>query len=287
MDRKVLRIGKIPYANLFPIFFVLERDGDCSGYEFVEGMPSSLNRMLRNGDIDLSPSSSIEYIKDPSRYHIIKGHSISARGRVGSVFLFSERPIERLGGTTITVTAHSETSVALLAIITQKFYGASCAFEVSDRPLESDDPACLLIGDEAIKFNKEIQNREAASLQARGGTGTRRFYYVYDLGEIWHRRTGLPFVFALWIVREEISGTATGAEHPKRALLDKFVIDLNRAKETALRELPLIARHSPLRSFLSVEEILSYWDNLDYDFGPEHRRGLDLFATCLIEQERR
>ena len=59
MDGQILRIGKIPYANLFPIFYVLERDMDCSQYEFVEGMPSTLNRMLRDGDIDLSPNAKI------------------------------------------------------------------------------------------------------------------------------------------------------------------------------------------------------------------------------------
>ena len=25
--------------------------------------------------------------------------------------------------------------------------------------------------------------------------------YIYDLGKMWHKLTGKPFVFALWIVR--------------------------------------------------------------------------------------
>jgi chorismate dehydratase len=283
MGGKILRIGKIPYANLFPIFYVLERDMDCSQYEFVEGMPSTLNRMLRDGDIDLSPSSSIEYVRGPARYGIIDGHSVSARGQVGSVLLFSRSPFEELHGGTIAVTTHSETSVALLGIILRKFYGASCTLEVSDRPLDSGRPAGLLIGDEAMRYRKQqmlIGGRESQDLQGRGSN---RYTYIYDLGDLWHRQTGLPFVFALWIGRKEFFAPATSTDQGKRSLLEKFIADLGHAKETALRERPLIARFSPLRTFLSEGEILSYWDKLDYDFGPEHRRGLELFASYLTE----
>lgn len=282
-DGLVLRIGKIPYANLFPIFFVLERDMDCSGYEFVEGMPSRLNRMLREGALDLSPSSSVEYVRDPGRYGIIDGHSISAQGEVGSVFLFSESPIEELKGATIAVTSHSETSVALLRILIERFLGASCTFEVSDLPSGSGRPACLLIGDEAIRHRKQVVTGRDSPHELGSRAGGGRLTHVYDLGELWHRQTGLPFVFALWIVRKELLGRAVGADGPKAALFERFVMDLDRAKETALKELPLIAGHSPLRAFLSEEEILSYWDRLDYDLGPRHRQGLDLFGRFLEE----
>jgi chorismate dehydratase len=280
---QLIRIGRIPYANLFPIFFVLERDMDCSDYEFVEGMPSELNRMLREGALDLSPSSSIEYIRDPARYAIIDGHSVSAQGPVGSVFLFSERPIEQLNGTAVAVTSHSETSVALLRIITEKFLGISCTLDVSDRPLESRRPACLLIGDEAIRRRTELVIRGEGAHLLPGGAAAGPLTHIYDLGEIWHRQTGLPFVFALWIVRKELLGPGRSAAEGKAALFEKFVRDLGRAKETALRERPLIARHSPLRAFLSEGEILSYWDKLDYDLEPTHRRGLALFGEYLRE----
>jgi len=117
-----LRIGKIPYANLFPIFYMLEKECDCSSYEFVEGVPSVLNKMLRDGEIDVSPSSSIEYLRNPSLYRIIDGHSISSKGHVKSILLFSKIPIVELNGGTIYVSSQSETSVALLDIILKKFY---------------------------------------------------------------------------------------------------------------------------------------------------------------------
>jgi chorismate dehydratase len=65
LDKKRLLIGEIPYANLFPIFYTLKKESDLSGYEFVEGVPSALNKKIREGLIDVSPSSSIEYLRHP------------------------------------------------------------------------------------------------------------------------------------------------------------------------------------------------------------------------------
>ena len=127
MEEKHLRIGRINYANLFPIFHaLLEKAGDSSAYEFVEGVPSFLNRLLREGKVDISPSSSIEYLRRRDKYDILEGHSVSSFGPVGSILLFSRRPIETLNGLTVLTSAQSATSVALLDIILKKFYELDC-----------------------------------------------------------------------------------------------------------------------------------------------------------------
>jgi len=63
-----LRVGRIPYANLVPIFHGLATGDVPGGVSYVDGHPSELNRKLRNGELDLSPSSSIEYAVHPDRY---------------------------------------------------------------------------------------------------------------------------------------------------------------------------------------------------------------------------
>jgi chorismate dehydratase len=256
-----LKIGKIPYANLFPIFYMLEKECDCSSYEFIEGVPSELNKMLRDGEIDVSPSSSIEYLKNPSLYQIIEGHSISSRGPIGSIFLFSKKNIEELDNSVVHVTSQSESSVALLDIIFRKFYGVQCKLQISQSPENSDDEAFLLIGDDALKYGSRFTVH-----------GSR---LIYDLGEIWYQHIGLPFVFALWIVRKDMSD--------KQELLNKFVKDLNTAKEIALKKLIEIAQHSPMKEYMSEDEIVSYWEKIDYGLTPEHKRGLDLFNRYLNE----
>ena len=100
---------------------MLESECDCSGYEFVEGVPSALNYMLRMGEVDVSPSSSIEYLRHSDEYVIVEDHSISSMGPVGSIILLSGKPIEELNGLSVLTSSQSETSVALLEIILRKF----------------------------------------------------------------------------------------------------------------------------------------------------------------------
>src|SRR5512134_2759317 len=104
-----LHIGRIPYANLFPIFYLMGKRGDAP-YDIIEGVPSELNRKLRDGIIDISPSSSIEHLRHPDKYDVIRNHSISADGPIRSIFLFSRMPLEALDGQTILTSSQSETS---------------------------------------------------------------------------------------------------------------------------------------------------------------------------------
>jgi chorismate dehydratase len=191
MNRQRLLIGEIPYANLFPIFYMLKRGSDLSDYEFIEGPPAELNKKIREGLIDISPSSSIEYLRHRDLYEFIENHSISSRGPVGSILLFSKRPIESLGGLTVLTSSQSETSVALIQIVLKKFYELDCHFESSSKPLREalgSDAPYLLIGDEALR-----ESRKWPGL------------YIYDLGDVWYKHTGLPFTFALWIARKACS----------------------------------------------------------------------------------
>lgn len=262
MTKGHLRIGRIRYANLFPIFYMLERSADCSAYEFVEGVPSVVNRLLREGDIDISPSSSIEYLRNEEKYTVLDGHSISSAGPIGSILLFSRRPIETLNGLIVLASSQSETSVALLDIVLNKFYDLDCPLKSTSEPLEKaieTHTAYLLIGDDAL--------REALKWPK---------LYIYDLGDIWHKNTGLPFVFALWIARN-----AWSMEEP--ALFERFRKDLDAAKAGALKNLRTIAGESPLLSMLSEDEIVSYWKGISYDLDEEHKKGLELFRKYAEE----
>ncbi len=269
--RDRLRIGKIPYLNLFPVFRVLQRDCDCSAYDFIEGVPSQVNRMLRSGEIDVSPSSSIEYLRNPSLYEIVEGHSISSKGPIGSILLFSRRDIADLGGVNITVTAQSETSIGLLAVVLTQFFGIEPPLEISQRPERSDADAFLLIGDDALRQRRMIADT--------GETGERscRGLKVYDLGEIWFERTGLPFVFALWIARRDVT-RETG---PVRDLYERFLADMERVGRTAPGEFGSLAAEAPLREHMEESEIVSYWRQIDYGLTDESRKGLRLFKEFL------
>jgi chorismate dehydratase len=257
-----LSIGHIHYANCTPIFTALAAHFDCSGYRFVPGVPAQLNALLRSGGLDLSPSSSIEYAQAHQEYCLLPELSISAIGPVKSVLLFSRVPIEELDGATVGLSAESDTSVNLLKVLLARRYGLKNSFERTRKPLaEALDhyPALLLIGDAALK---------GAAL-----TGDWR---IYDLGELWHEFTGLPFVFALWIVRRN-------AAREKGAELAALGRDLVAAKQVAYASYAQIAASCAERAWLSSDALVDYWQTISYELTPAHLEGARCFFRHAFE----
>jgi len=255
----MLRIGQIEYANCTPLFEVLREQNPCAGYEFEAGVPAELNRMLLAGEIDVCPSSSIEYAYHPDRYRILPQLSISSIGAVASVLLFSRLPVEKLDGRKIMLSSESATSVNLLKILLGQRFGCSCTYEVA-RPgttvVDGDSSALLLIGDSALRASLEKSE-----------------LFVYDLGDVWYSWTGLPFVFALWLCRNEV---AAGGE------LRSLARQLIRAKELVPGRLEQIAARAKEVSWLGSERLLAYWrDNISYQLDERAQAGLLLYyAKC-------
>ena len=48
----MIRLGRISYVNMAPVFYRLEAEVDE-----VQGVPTELNRRLLDGEIDLAPIS--------------------------------------------------------------------------------------------------------------------------------------------------------------------------------------------------------------------------------------
>ncbi len=254
----MLKIGRIPYTNLFPIYYYLKQRSQ-GRYGFIDGVPSVVNKLLREGRVDVSPSSSIEYLRSPEKYILIQGHSISSEGPVGSIILFSKAPIEQLAGRTILYSYHSETSVALLQVIMRKFLDLRCNMVSSSAPLQEGlqtHQAYLMIGDNALKESLSRPDLKK-----------------YDLGEIWYRKTGLPFVYALWIRRR-----ATGD-------IKHFIKDLDDSRSKAIENLSGLAGHCPAGQWLSEENLTSYWRGISYNLCERHMEGLALFRKYLVELE--
>ena len=53
----MIRLGRIAYVNMAPVFHRLDADVDE-----VTGVPTDLNARLLAGELDLAPISSIEYV---------------------------------------------------------------------------------------------------------------------------------------------------------------------------------------------------------------------------------
>lgn len=253
----MLNIGEINYANVFPIFNMLKR---YEGLNFVSAFPSLLNRAIREGGVDVSPCSSIEYARSSDNYLIIPNISISSKIFVKSVCLFSNYDISYLGNKDIFLTSESGTSVVLLKIIFKKFYQIKVNFTID----ESNADAYLYIGDKALfEYYKK------------------RFKYIYDLGEQWHNFTGLPFVYALWLVTKD-------AAINKRDETIEFKKLLLRIKEDSKQNLSSLIDHYYFKGLTSYQ-IIDYWETIDYSLTEPHIAGLKEFyrLACDIGEIKR
>ena len=271
MKNGKLNIGRIPYANLFPIFHYLDSECDQSNITFVQDVPSRLNKMMREGELDLSPSSSIEYLRNKDDYVLLPWFSISSAGPIKSILLFSRVPIEELGGKSIALSSESETSTVLLRIILHKFLSLKCSFKSTEEPsvrkVLSSFSAVLHIGDTAMT--------EAKALRSNGNKKSAP--YIYDLGELWDKYTGLPFVYALWLVRKK-------ALTEKNGLIKKLSSELRLAKNYASKRFPSIAKDAPHKKWFTEEELISYWKTISYDFTAKHLEGLQLFEKYAFKK---
>lgn len=228
----------------------LEEGGVSPEVALVNGVPTELNNMLDEGAVDISPSSSVAWLRSPEKLGFLPDLSISSIGEVGSVMLFSKVPLEALDGCAVGLTPSSATSVVMLRILLEAF----ASIEPVYRPTPEGCEAVLLIGDAALR---EIQ--------------TGRWPHVFDLGKLWFDATATPFVFALWLVRRE-------AFEADRATVRSFYRKLVAARQIAYRNYPRYARLAPEAAWMGEEGLQRYWGTLSYDLTSWHLAGLARFA---------
>ncbi|HEY1367703.1 MAG TPA: menaquinone biosynthesis protein [Gaiellaceae bacterium] len=228
----VLRLGRISYVNMAPVFYRVETE-----VEEVAGVPTELNRMLVDGELDTAPISSIEYARNADRLRLLPRLCVASEGAVDSIQLVSRVPLEQVR--TVAVTPESATSVALTKVLLP---------EADHVPLGETAEAKLLIGDAALKSAFEDPTPH------------------HDLGRLWLERTGLPMVFAVWACPEPC---AAGLVELEDALVDS--VRLARAEpENLAYEASESYGYPP--GFLA-----RYFEKLRYRFGPRERAGLYTF----------
>ncbi len=174
------RVGSVPYLNALPLTAGLERE-----IQFLP--PTQLARGLEENRLDAALVSSTEVLFSPG-LRALDGFGIVSRGPVFSVFLAHRTPLERLR--VVHLDPASSTSANLLRVLL-----AERGIHPEFRPLlryEEDSRLddVLLIGNPAIAFRRRQPD-----------------HAIWDLGEAWHQLTGLPFVYAVWAIRDDVDST--------------------------------------------------------------------------------
>lgn len=216
--------------------------------------------MLYHGEIDVSPSSSIEYAVNPGRYVLLPDLSITSRKEVRSITLQSRVPIDQLGGKSVALTTASATSVLLLRILLELKYNVRAVYTKFEQGV--DDPfgkadAMLFIGDLALITKP-----------------TKEYPCLFDLGRLWYDFTGLPFVFALWQLNYK-----KGIDKDVAVLYDILM----KSKMYGLANLSELANAQADRFGLPIQTLTGYWNSFSYHFCEEEKKGLMAFYGYAAE----
>ena len=227
-----MRLGRISYVNMAPVFYRLEYE-----VEEVVGVPTELNRMLLDGEVDVAPISSIAYARNAEQLRLLPRLCVSSEGAVDSIQLVTRLPLGRVR--TIAITPESATSVVLTKVLLP---------HAEHVPIEEPADAKLLIGDAALKSAFEDPTPH------------------HDLGRLWLERTGLPMVFAVWAAPEELADQLADLEHA-------LVASVRLARSEPER----LATEASQRYGYPAGFLARYFEKLRYSFGPRERAGFYTF----------
>jgi len=239
-------------------------------FEIHYTVPSACAEALRAGTADIGIIPAITYQTIPDLV-VIPDVAIGAKGPVRSILLVSKQPLDKIK--TVAADTSSRTSVALLKIIFQKWWRpAKASVETGHAPSQPEfiplDPdlkkmlkkcdAALMIGDPALKIEPK------------------KYDTVVDLGQEWHKQTGLPFVFAFWAVRR-----AALKDHPLASDLSRI---FQQSRDNGLQNVKALAREWAPRAGITEQRVTDYLTkDIDFALGQEELKGLYAFYKLARE----
>ena len=181
----MIRISVVSYLNSMPFIYGLRKSCLINHMMLELDYPSICASKIINSEVDVGLVPVVT-INQMNSLEIISDYCISSEGKVDTVCLFSNLPIEDIN--TIYLDYQSRTSIELLKILLKAYWKIN---------------PCLL--NSKIGFEEKINNNEAVLVIGDRAFNLRNKYrFNYDLSEIWYKLTGLPFVFAVWVTNKKL-----------------------------------------------------------------------------------
>ena len=270
----LVALGRIDYMNVAPIYYGIDNGlamqgisqeisrEFSQGIRLISGTPNTLNRMMINGDLDISPVSSAAYARNAGEWLILPDLAIASHERVLSVLLVSRCNLEALTDRRILITDESSSARDLCRLIFN-LKGVRPEFVVGrvkcpSQLLDGID-AALVIGDSALSQPWE-----------------RFFPNIQDLGTLWWNMTGLPFVFAVWAVRKDFA-----RKYPERVAA--VLALLKASRRFGNENMNHIVEKACTRLGIDDATAKFYYESLVYDLSDREKEGLELFYKGLYQ----
>ena len=244
-----LQVGRLPYLDSALFYFGLETNPETlNNLEFVPLVPSTVSEAVRGEKIDAGPVPSVTMFENNRSYEPLGDFCIATVNKSRSILFFSRKPIGELDGARIGVTTETSTSVRLLKVLFAQLYRVQPSGYVS---IHEPNKGFLLIGDDAL----------------RNRGGIKGYPYVTDLGEVWHDRTGLPFVFSRWVVRK-------GLPREQKDYLNGVI---TAAMDEGWKHFDAMVANKINELDMSRAEIREYLDGFHYRLGRAERESIAKF----------
>jgi len=246
LDKK-WRIGAVSYLNTRPLLLGMEQGPFKDKIDLIKSYPAQIAQNLLDDTIDIGlvPVAIMPLLSNPQ---IVSKYVIGTEGKVASVALFSQVPMEQIER--VYLDYQSRTSVALAKILLTQYWKREVEFLTASEGYIDQiggPTAGIIIGDRAL-----------ASLD--------RFEHVFDLGLAWKLHTGLPFVFAAWVANKPIP-------------LD-FMEAFDAANAYGLANLDKVIALIPAAE--QVYDLHKYYTvNISYTLTEEKKKGLESFLKLI------
>lgn len=242
-----IKISCVSYLNSQPFIYGLKNNSIINEIELSLDIPSVCAEKLLSGkvDIGLVPVAIIPELKES---HIISDYCIGADGKVETVLLLSDVPLEKIE--TIILDYQSRTSVLLVKVLADRFWKISPQWTDGENNFEkkiSGTTAGLVIGDRTFTMKS-------------------KFKHVYDLAEEWKKFTSLPFAFACWVSNKKIPSD--------------FISHFNNALESGLKNIPTVASQYPSNGFSALDYLTK---KVSFSLDAKKKEAMKLFLEMSEE----
>lgn len=239
-----VKISAVSYLNSTPFIYGINHSEIKNEIDLSLDIPAVCAEKLITGNVDIGlvPVAVIPELKES---YIVTDYCIGATGKVNSVLLLSNVPINEIK--TILLDYQSRTSVKLCQLLCKDYWKVNPEFLNTHENFEKNirgNTAAVVIGDRALLLRD-------------------KFRYAYDLSEKWYDMTALPFVFACWVANKKIE--------------PGFISLFNNALKNGVQHIDSVIEEGNELSLSAQEKRTYLKNNISFDLDVEKRKGLDLF----------
>lgn len=249
MNPEKIKISIVNYTNTLPFKWALKHSPLLEKIDLQEDIPSICAQKLKYKQVDLALVP-VALLAELDNYEIETDYCIGADGKVDSVKLYSQVPLEDIK--TVTLDYQSKSSITLTKVLLKFFWKLPVAY-VDAKP----------------GFEEQIKDTNAAVIIGDRTFGLKgKYTYEFDLAEEWKKFTGLPFVFAAWVSTEKLPPV--------------FIQEFNAVLKQGVDNITKAVDEDYTVKNLSKEDTIEYLtERIDYKLDAGKRKALKLFLDYI------